>query len=111
MGLYGIDDENWLTGDLFDDIEEITQNLIYQTREDTIEKPNVIVVKNNRGIEVLHLYSGRPLCALELAPENLYADINSDGVIDKVETIIELKTRKSGNYPNLLETSITPSSV
>eukprot|EP00012_Vannella_robusta_P008163 CAMPEP_0206192598 /NCGR_PEP_ID=MMETSP0166-20121206/6056_1 /ASSEMBLY_ACC=CAM_ASM_000260 /TAXON_ID=95228 /ORGANISM="Vannella robusta, Strain DIVA3 518/3/11/1/6" /LENGTH=821 /DNA_ID=CAMNT_0053609129 /DNA_START=92 /DNA_END=2558 /DNA_ORIENTATION=- len=55
----------------------------------TFHKRNVLVSRNSRGLEVLHLYSGRPLTRLELMAESLYLDVNNDGVVDRVQAIPE----------------------
>lgn len=46
--------------------------------------PNALVVKQEEGIEVVHLFSGRTLCKMLLLPHVMHADINGDGVIDHV---------------------------
>jgi hypothetical protein len=45
-------------------------------------KANVVISHYSGGIEAIHLYSGRPLCTLRLAPQETVTDINGDGVID-----------------------------
>lgn len=47
--------------------------------------PNVIVSHSLSGIEVIHLYSGRQLCSLDLAKLRTYDDINADGTLDQIE--------------------------
>ena len=37
------------------------------------------------GIEVIHLFTGRPLTKLYLEPGGLYGDVNGDGAIDRVQ--------------------------
>lgn len=37
------------------------------------------------GIEVIHLFSGRPVCQLHLQPGELHADLDGDGVMDHVQ--------------------------
>ncbi|XP_078447906.1 FG-GAP repeat-containing protein [Wolffia australiana] len=49
--------------------------------------PNVIVVHEKEGIEVIHLPSGRTLCKLHLPEGGLHADINGDGVLDHVQAV------------------------
>jgi hypothetical protein len=46
--------------------------------------PNVVVAHLQHGLEVIHLYTGRPLCRLRLQPGTLYHDINADGLIDAI---------------------------
>ncbi len=45
---------------------------------------NALVADLGEGLEAVHLYSGRPLCALALAAPGLHADVNGDGVLDHV---------------------------
>ncbi|KNC53437.1 uncharacterized protein AMSG_08944, partial [Thecamonas trahens ATCC 50062] len=49
-----------------------------------VVSPNVIVAHLEKGVEVLHLDSGATLLQLPLAPGAVYADVNGDGIIDKV---------------------------
>eukprot|EP00026_Physarum_polycephalum_P003889 Phypoly_transcript_03906.p1 GENE.Phypoly_transcript_03906~~Phypoly_transcript_03906.p1 ORF type:complete len:676 (+),score=80.54 Phypoly_transcript_03906:81-2108(+) len=55
-----------------------------------VDKPNVVVAKVKSGIEVVHLFTGRPLCRLLLPSlqaaysSGAYADINGDEVIDQI---------------------------
>jgi hypothetical protein len=51
---------------------------------DHIQKPNVVVAHHKEGIEVVHLYTGRTLCRMKLQ-DGLYADINGDGIIDRIQ--------------------------
>ncbi|KAJ9531769.1 hypothetical protein QJQ45_021914 [Haematococcus lacustris] len=46
---------------------------------------NAIVAYLEEGVEVVHLYSGRSICALHLQPGQLHADLNGDGVLDHVQ--------------------------
>ena len=48
------------------------------------EPPNVLVSHVEDGMEVIHLYSGRPVCRLSLEKKVLHVDINGDGVPDHV---------------------------
>jgi len=52
--------------------------------------PNAIVVHLREGIEILHLYSGRPLCRLTLKAGEVHVDMDGDGVIDHVEVVGEI---------------------
>eukprot|EP01094_Clydonella_sp_ATCC50884_P017506 TRINITY_DN3067_c0_g1_i5.p1 TRINITY_DN3067_c0_g1~~TRINITY_DN3067_c0_g1_i5.p1 ORF type:complete len:505 (-),score=89.48 TRINITY_DN3067_c0_g1_i5:38-1552(-) len=64
-----------------------------------IEQPNVVVAHTRDGIEVVHLHTGRPLCALELPnKKGVYADVNSDGVIDHIETVIKRDEKEKRCY-------------
>ena len=49
--------------------------------------PNALVVHLRDGLEILHLYSGRPLCRLTLKAGEVHVDMDGDGVIDHVEAI------------------------
>jgi hypothetical protein len=49
-----------------------------------IKQPNSVVAHLHGGIEVLHLFSGRPITKLALNNGELHADINGDGVIDHI---------------------------
>jgi outer membrane protein assembly factor BamB len=73
------------------------QNLAEE--EERSSKPNVIVAKLKTGLEIIHLYTGRPLCRLLLPPlhtettRGAYADINRDGIIDQILSV-------TGNIPS-----------
>jgi len=42
----------------------------------------------SQGIEVMHLFQGRPLCTLHLSPfHSSHQDINGDGVIERVSAV------------------------
>ncbi|KAL6048323.1 Integrin-alpha FG-GAP repeat-containing protein 2 [Balamuthia mandrillaris] len=56
------------------------------TATDFIKKPNVVVAHLKSGLEVVHLYTGKPLCELTLG-EGLHLDINGDGVIDTIKAV------------------------
>jgi len=49
------------------------------------EPPNVVVSHHADGVDVLHLYSGRRICAMDLASPGLHVDLDGDGVVDHVE--------------------------
>ncbi|KAI9081271.1 hypothetical protein K1719_036771 [Acacia pycnantha] len=49
--------------------------------------PNVVVVHQKEGVEVLQLASGRTICKLHLQEGGLHADINGDGVLDHVQAV------------------------
>ena len=50
-----------------------------------------------QGIDVLHVYLGRPLCSLRLSPSHsAHADINGDGTIDHVHAIVNPGDGESG---------------
>jgi hypothetical protein len=51
--------------------------------------PNVFVAKHSTGLEVIHLYSGRPLTTVKFLPGSLYADINGDNIVDKADAIAD----------------------
>ena len=44
--------------------------------------PNAVVSRRERGVEIFHLHSGRPICSSHLPAQQLHADIDGDGVID-----------------------------
>ena len=48
------------------------------------QPPNVIVSHVEDGMEVIHLFSGRPVCRLRLDKKVLHIDVNGDGVPDHV---------------------------
>lgn len=63
----------------------------YQWNRDTPLKktpkpqaPNVIVSHVEDGMEVIHLFTGRPVCRLKLEKKVLHVDVNGDGVPDHV---------------------------
>ena len=45
---------------------------------------NAVVADLGEGLEVLHLFTGRAVCALTLPAPGLHADVNGDGVLDHV---------------------------
>jgi len=49
------------------------------------EPPNVVVSHHADGVDVLHLYSGKQICAIDLPNPGLHVDLDGDGVIDHVE--------------------------
>jgi len=66
-------------------------------QEKLTRSPNVIVVHTSRGIEVLHLFTGRPLCQVgPLRPHVTYDDFNGDWLIDAATTSI----KKEQEYHN-----------
>jgi len=52
-----------------------------------VANPNALIVHLRDGIELLHLYSGRPLCRLTLRAGEVHVDMNGDGVIDHLEAV------------------------
>lgn len=68
--------------------DPLATNQLFPKRD--VDKPNVIVAKVKSGLEVVHLFTGRPLCRLLLPSlhaalsEGSYADINGDEVIDQI---------------------------
>ncbi len=46
--------------------------------------PNVIVSHVEHGMEIIHLFSGRPVCRLDLQAGVVHADINGDGIPDHI---------------------------
>jgi hypothetical protein len=52
-------------------------------RERRHPSPNVLVVHHSKGLEVLHLFTGRPICQVgPLMPHVTYDDFNGDLLID-----------------------------
>ena len=47
-----------------------------------VQHPNVVVSHTQRGIGVIALSSGKPVCHLSLIEGNYYDDIQQDGIID-----------------------------
>jgi len=65
------------------------QVFLSQERQKAVQEhhkspPNVVVAHVEDGIEIIHMYSGRPVCRLALQPQVLHADINGDGIPDHV---------------------------
>lgn len=58
------------------------------SEDEHIVEPNVVIAHMQGGVEVLHLQTGRTLLQLPLA-EGAYGDLNGDGVIDRVQAIVE----------------------
>uniref|UniRef100_A0A6U4M9Z2 FG-GAP repeat-containing protein n=2 Tax=Hemiselmis andersenii TaxID=464988 RepID=A0A6U4M9Z2_HEMAN len=52
-----------------------------------LKKANVLVTHRMEGLEVLHLHTGRTLCQLPMPPHVTHTDINSDGAIDRLESV------------------------
>ncbi len=50
----------------------------------TKSNPNVVVAHLSDGVQVVHMYTGRPLTHIALADSILYDDTNADGVIEDV---------------------------
>ncbi|GAX23297.1 hypothetical protein FisN_21Hh017 [Fistulifera solaris] len=48
-------------------------------------RPNVVVLHNQKGLQVRSLKNGRILCRLALNENALYADVNHDGTLDSVQ--------------------------
>ncbi|KDD76882.1 hypothetical protein H632_c78p0, partial [Helicosporidium sp. ATCC 50920] len=45
---------------------------------------NVLVAHLESGVEILHLYTGRPLCRLPLPAHRLHSDLDGDGVVESL---------------------------
>lgn len=56
---------------------------------------NVVVAKRRHGLEVLHLYTGRPLTQIELSAFASHADVNGDGAVDHVDGLNSAETSKA----------------
>jgi hypothetical protein len=88
-------------------LKEITSSLkaVKRTRKPKIlhSTPNVLVAHLSKGIEVIHLYTGRTLCQLApLKQDAAYADLNGDGIIDVVEEDSCTGSILTG-FPSLIE--------
>mmetsp|Transcript_3921 Transcript_3921/g.8810 ORF Transcript_3921/g.8810 Transcript_3921/m.8810 type:complete len:376 (+) Transcript_3921:197-1324(+) len=59
----------------------------YNARHPHNGKPNVILFHGREGLAVLSLKNGRPVCHISLMDHSLYADMDSDGVIDIVQVV------------------------
>jgi len=57
------------------------------SEEEHVASPNCFVAHHKDGIEVIHLYTGRPLCRLSLSKSVLHVDVNGDGIVDHVEAV------------------------
>ena len=60
-----------------------------------LEHPNAIVAHTRDGVEILALYTGRPITHLPLETLQTHADINADGVIDHLTVIQPIFTPTS----------------
>ena len=49
--------------------------------------PNVLVSHTEDAMEVIHLYTGRPVCRIPLDRNVLHVDVNGDGVVDHVHAL------------------------
>lgn len=49
--------------------------------------PNVLVSHTEDAMEVIHLFSGRPVCRIPLDRNVLHVDVNGDGVVDHVHAL------------------------
>ena len=58
--------------------------------------PNVLVSHNRKGIEVISLTSGSPICHLSLLEGVYYDDIQGDGRIDHIHVIREHDSEPAG---------------
>mmetsp|Transcript_17026 Transcript_17026/g.37197 ORF Transcript_17026/g.37197 Transcript_17026/m.37197 type:complete len:799 (+) Transcript_17026:127-2523(+) len=57
-------------------------------------KPNALVTQTRGGLQIRSLKNGKALCHLALLEENLYSDLNNDGVLDQVQVALHTKTHK-----------------
>lgn len=49
--------------------------------------PNAIIIRNDKGVEVLSFGSGQPITRLDLPDVNtVYADLNGDQTIEQIRT-------------------------
>eukprot|EP01132_Coremiostelium_polycephalum_P003771 gene3771-4695_t len=97
--------DNWkseLVGVFSSDLEAFSLLTPQQKSQNKhFKNPNVLVVHNKNGIEVIQIQNGRTLCKLVLDSTDMkrngehfivYIDINNDGVLDQIHTI-------TGNTP------------
>jgi len=54
-------------------------------------KPNALVVQTRGGLQIRSLKNGKALCHLALLEENLYSDLNNDGVLDQIQVALHTK--------------------
>lgn len=65
-------------------------------------RPNVVLFRNREGVSVLSLRNGRPVCHLSLLDNSLYADINTDGIIEQVQVITKAAGQRDSDVnPNV----------
>ena len=57
-------------------------------------KPNALVIQTRGGLQIRSLKNGKALCHLALLEENLYSDLNNDGVLDQVKVALHSNTHK-----------------
>lgn len=70
-----------------------------------IHYPNVIVVHHRKGIEVLHLYTGRTLTTFQpLNHDTLYMDFNDDEVVESAK--VHLHPHKKKVCTVMIETGV-----
>jgi len=61
-------------------------------------RPNVLVVHNERGMDIRSLRNGYPICHMSLLEDTLYADLNDDGTIDQVQVLVPGKQIDHGDH-------------
>ena len=49
--------------------------------------PNVLVSHTEDAMEIIHIFSGRPVCRIPLDKNVLHVDVNGDGVVDHVHAV------------------------
>mmetsp|Transcript_9629 Transcript_9629/g.23343 ORF Transcript_9629/g.23343 Transcript_9629/m.23343 type:complete len:808 (+) Transcript_9629:204-2627(+) len=57
-------------------------------------RPNALVTQTRGGLQIRSLKNGKALCHLALLEENLYSDLNNDGVLDQVQVALHSKTHR-----------------
>jgi hypothetical protein len=66
----------------------VTATSVTSTSASTrVSHPNVLVSHTEDAMEVIHLFSGRPICRIPLDKNVLHVDLNGDGVVDHVHAI------------------------
>nr|CAG4709902.1 unnamed protein product [Naegleria fowleri] len=91
-----------ITTKVKDTNEKLKKNIELMKRFEKI--PNVLVAHLSKGIQVIHLYTGRTLTQFSPLKENtVYQDINFDGMIDAAEAQI-CKAKIESGAPNPYDT-------
>lgn len=57
-------------------------------------KPNALVTHTRGGLQIRSLKNGKALCHLALLEQNLYSDLNNDGILDQVQIALHTKTHE-----------------
>jgi len=60
-------------------------------------KPNALVTQTRGGLQIRSLKNGKALCHLALLEQNLYSDLNNDGILDQIQIVLHTKTHQPDN--------------